>query len=315
MSSKKNRLRSSSLDDTRSSLLKNDRVRAPVVNYGAAEQLLPGQKSRTSPAVAFAAGDAAMSRALHEATRAEEDHGGFGSDYVKSIVFGGLDGVITTFSTIASAFGGNQSTEIVITLAFANLIADALSMGVGDFLSSQAEFQHLLAEKKREEWEYDNFPAGERAEMVKKLIEEKAFDAEDAERIVGIIGAQQHRDFFVDYMMHEELGLESPDDPWAPLKDGATTFASFCVFGAVPLVVYVICWAAGVAKASTIFGIACAFTVITLFALGMLQGLITRLNVWRAGAYMACIGSLATAAAFLVGYGLAQAIRSDCPAG
>jgi DNA damage-binding protein 1 len=227
-------------------------------------------------------------------------------------VFGGLDGVITTFSTIASAFGGKQSIQVVIILTLANLIADALSMGVGDFFSSHAEFSHAVAEKKREQWEYDNLPAGERAEMVAKLVDEKAFDAADAERIIGVIGAPAHRDFFIDYMMHEELGLESPDDPWAAAKDGATTFISFIVFGAVPLIVYVICWAAGLASQGSIFGIACAFTFVTLFALGMLQGAITRLNLWRSGAYMAIIGSLATAAAFLVGWGLAQAITNSC---
>ena len=269
---------------------------------------------------AFSAGDADKSRALHDApppgvggaAGAKEDHGGFGSDYVKSIVFGGLDGVITTFSTIASTFGGNQSIQVTIILAFANLIADGLSMGVGDWFSSAAEFQHALAEKKREQWEFDNLPAGERAEMVEKLIEDKAFAADDAERIIGVIGAPAHRDFFVDFMLHEELGLEAPDDPYASMKDGATTFVSFLFFGAVPLIVYVICWAAGVVQQGTIFGIACAFTFITLFVLGMLQGAITRLNVWRSGAYMAAIGSLATAAAFLVGWGLSKAITNSC---
>ena len=104
---------------------------------------------------AFEAGDAAASKVLHEgpAEAANETHGGFGSDYVKSIVFGGLDGVITTFSTIASSFGGEQTVQVVITLGVANLIADAISMGVGDFLSSHAEYQYLVAEKGREEWE------------------------------------------------------------------------------------------------------------------------------------------------------------------
>jgi hypothetical protein len=61
---------------------------------------------------------------MHEGTRvaeagalaAEETHGGFGSENIKSIVFGGLDGIITTFSTIASSVGGNLSIETVITL-------------------------------------------------------------------------------------------------------------------------------------------------------------------------------------------------------
>jgi len=299
---------------------------APAAGAPAADSSEP-VKTLSGVRAAYESGDPAASRALHEAggaaggepaSRAAEDHGGFGSDYVKSIVFGGLDGVITTFSTIASAYGGKQSIEVVIVLSLANLVADALSMGVGDFLSSRAEFAHAVAEKKREQWEFDNFPAGERAEMVAKLVEEKNFEFADAERIIGVIGAREHRDFFVDYMLQEELGLEAPDDPWAAAKDGATTFVSFLVFGSVPLVVYVFCWVASLPEGArelpqaVVFGIACAFTFVTLFALGALQGAITRLNIFYSGAYMASIGSLATGAAFLVGWGLAQAVTNPC---
>ena len=251
-----------------------------VDKFGPSASLI---KTAAGAQSAYGSGDGDKSRALHEA--AKEDHGGFGSDYVKSIVFGGLD-----------------------------LVADALSMGVGDFISSSAEFAYAVSEKKREEWEYDNLPAGERAEMVEKLVEEKAFERHDAERIIGIIGAHEHRDFFVDYMMHEELGLEAPDDPWAPAKDGTTTFVSFMVFGSVPLLIYVFCYAANIQEQNVVFGIASAFTVITLFALGALQGAITRLNMVQSGAYMAVIGSLATASAFAVGYGLAAAVPPQCAA-
>lgn len=274
-----------------------------VDKYGPSESLI---KTTAGAQSAYGSGDGDKSRALHEA--AKEDHGGFGSDYVKSIVFGGLDGVITTFSTIASSYGGRQEIRVVIILGLANLVADALSMGVGDFISSSAEFSYAVSEKKREEWEYDNLPAGERAEMVEKLVEEKSFERHDAERIIGIIGAHEHRDFFIDYMMHEELGLEAPDDPWAPAKDGTTTFISFMVFGSVPLLIYIFCYAANIQKQDIVFGIASAFTVITLFALGALQGAITRLNMVQSGTYMAVIGSLATASAFAVGYGLAAAV-------
>ena len=80
------------------------------------------------------------------------------------------------------------------------------------------------------------------------------------------------------------------------------------VFGSVPLLIYIFCYAANIQKQDIVFGIASAFTVITLFALGALQGAITRLNMVQSGTYMAVIGSLATASAFAVGYGLAAAV-------
>lgn len=59
--------------------------------------------------------------------------------YIRSIVYGGLDGIVTTFSMVASSNGAAIPTALLFIIGFANLIADALSMSVGDFLSSKAE--------------------------------------------------------------------------------------------------------------------------------------------------------------------------------
>ena len=77
-----------------------------------ASDAAPSAVALITPSAAFAAGDAAASAAAHDAkaaagTDAEEIHGGTGSDVIKSIIFGGVDGAITTFSTIASVAGGN----------------------------------------------------------------------------------------------------------------------------------------------------------------------------------------------------------------
>lgn len=75
-----------------------------------------------------------------------------GSDYLKSIVFGGLDGIITTFAVIATVAGANLDVRIVILMGFANLVADGISMGFGDCLSSKAEQEFVENEYGREKW-------------------------------------------------------------------------------------------------------------------------------------------------------------------
>lgn len=261
--------------------------------------------------VAHKSGDAEASRTVHDAKKrtAPEVHGGAGSDYIKSIVFGGIDGIITTFSTIASIVGGSMPIEVVLTLGFANLIADGISMGLGDYLSSKAEYQHLVAEKAREKWELDNYPEGERAEMIDELVK-RGLEQEDASTIVTTMAKKP--DFFVDFMMTEELGLEIPDDPWGPLKEGVVTFLSFLVFGCVPMWVYLILWGAKYEDHAGIFGIASAATALTLFSLGALQGRITKLSTWRAGLQMLINGSLASASAYVVGWGIMKAVGSSC---
>ena len=82
----------------------------------------------TDPVSAFREGDVEASRTAHEQKAAPEIHGGAGSDNVKSLVFGGVDGAVTTFATIASVSGGGEPLTAVLVLGFANLIAEAISM-------------------------------------------------------------------------------------------------------------------------------------------------------------------------------------------
>ncbi len=79
------------------------------------------------------------SRLLHD-YRADlphdETHNSLG-DYLKGMVFGGLDGILTSFAIVAGAAGGNLQWEVVLVLGFSNILADAISMGVGEYLSSK----------------------------------------------------------------------------------------------------------------------------------------------------------------------------------
>jgi len=67
--------------------------------------------------------------------------------YLKSIIYGGLDGIITTFAIVAGVAGAGLSASIVLILGFANLIADGISMGIGDYLSTKA--QNELEDKRK----------------------------------------------------------------------------------------------------------------------------------------------------------------------
>ena len=73
-------------------------------------------------------------------------------DYIKSMVYGGLDGIITTFAVVAGVVGGALDLRIIIILGFSNLLADGFSMATGDYLSSKSEKEyhnHLQEEKRK----------------------------------------------------------------------------------------------------------------------------------------------------------------------
>ena len=60
------------------------------------------------------------------------------SDSIKSVIFGGIDGVLTSFSIISGAAGGQLSWNATLVLGLAAVFANGLSVGCGEFLSSKA---------------------------------------------------------------------------------------------------------------------------------------------------------------------------------
>lgn len=50
-------------------------------------------------------------------------------NHIQSLVFGGVDGIITSFAVVAAIAGAGYSTFYVVVIGVANLIADGISMG------------------------------------------------------------------------------------------------------------------------------------------------------------------------------------------
>ena len=60
---------------------------------------------------------------------------GFARHYIGDVIYGANDGIITTFAVVAGVTGGSLTGRAVLIVGAANLIADGLSMGVGNYLS------------------------------------------------------------------------------------------------------------------------------------------------------------------------------------
>lgn len=58
--------------------------------------------------------------------------------YLPEFVYGGIDGVVTTFAIVAGTVGASLSPAIVLILGFANLFADGFSMAVSNYLSTSS---------------------------------------------------------------------------------------------------------------------------------------------------------------------------------
>jgi DNA damage-binding protein 1 len=210
-----------------------------------------------------------MGTDMGDAKEAHQTEGGM----LKPIIFGGLDGILTSFAIVAGAAGGRLEPSVVLILGFSNIFADALSMGVGEFLSSKAENEWILSERRRENWEMENYPEGEIREMIDIFIS-KGMSPPDAESVITTMA--KYQDFFVDMMMTEELGLQVPDDDHVQesFREGVVMFCSFATFGAFPLLGYVIIPSLFPdLPVETLFLSACIITGIVLFLMGCVKSL------------------------------------------
>lgn len=63
---------------------------------------------------------------------------GDGVKYLPEFVYGGIDGVVTTFAIVAGVMGASLGSAVVLILGFANLFADGFSMAVSNYLSNKS---------------------------------------------------------------------------------------------------------------------------------------------------------------------------------
>ena len=74
--------------------------------------------------------------------------------YIRDLVYGASDGIVTTFAVVSGVAGGSLSPAAVLIVGAANLAADGLSMGVGNFLAIRANERARAADNLPEEEAY-----------------------------------------------------------------------------------------------------------------------------------------------------------------
>ena len=262
---------------------------------------------------AYEGADTEASRQYHEnkSMGASEDGHQSEGGMIKPIIFGGLDGILTSFAIVAGAAGGNLSPEVVLILGFSNIFADALSMGVGEFLSSKANNEWILSERRREEWELENYPEGEIKEMI-EIYEDKGMSPDDAKLVVETMA--KYKDFFVDVMMTQELELQVPEENHITesMKEGVVMFCAFAFFGALPLLGYAIFPGLFPGLSSdSLFLTACIVTAVVLFFMGSIKSFFSSQHWFKSGMETLLLGGACATVAFTIGQIVQQGLGYD----
>lgn len=207
--------------------------------------------------------------------------------YLRDWIYGGIDGVVTTFAVVASVVGADMPSAVVLVLGLANLVADGFAMAAANYSATRAErdeYDHLLAIEHKH---IAVIPAGEREE-IRQIFAEKGFSGDELERIVAVITSNEAR--WTKTMMMEEYGLAP--SPRSPALAGGSTLCAFILCGLAPLLSYL---EAGGFTASIIA------TGFAFFAIGAAKSHWSLISWWRSGLKTLFIGMVAAALAFLVG--------------
>jgi len=248
---------------------------------------------------AYQSGEGKASAAAHAPERIagafKEEHGRESHQYIGDLVYGGLDGIITTFAIVSGVAGARLGANIILIMGLANLFADGFSMAVGAYLSSKSEQEYYERELERESWEVEHFPEGERLELY-EIYRNDGYSDEDASKLVEI--KTRDKRLWIKAMMVDELGL-LPDDK-TPLKSGLATFIAFLVAGAVPLSVYLVGLLLPISS-TLAFSLSLAFSGLGLFGIGAAKVLVTGLNGFKSGMEMLLVGGLAAGVAYGIG--------------
>ena len=221
-----------------------------------------------------------------------EVHGSGLGPWIHDIVYGGHDGIVTTFAVVAGTAGAGLSWGVVIIIGAANLLADAVSMGAGAFLSARSERDQYARLLREELKEIDDDPEIEREEIW-EIYRAKGFTAEDLERVVHIITG--NRMIWATTMMREEHGM-SEELGESALFHGFATFLGFVIFGFVPLIPYILN-----GDGTSNFFWAIVGTAGALLLLGATRSLVTRERVYRGIVEIFVIGAATASIAYGVG--------------
>lgn len=239
---------------------------------------------------------------IQEHLEQEHKHSTF-AEYLKEIVYGGTDGIVTTFAVVAGFSGASISSDSALPLSFitvllfglANLFADGLSMGLGNYLSLRAEHDVYKAAEAKERHEIRHSTEMESLETIDILVE-KGYSKPDAQALLALL--QKNEDYWVDWMMHHELEMENPEGT-NPLYNGLATFISFLIFGAIPLLPFFVL--SQETPAQSAFSASTFATFIALVLLGVVKWRVIGQGLIRSVLEILLVGGTAAIVAYFVG--------------
>ena len=213
------------------------------------------------------------------------------SGAVRAAIFGVNDGLVSNLSLIMGFAGAAVENGVILLAGVAGLLAGAFSMGAGEYISMRVQrelFERLLH---IEAHELATEPEEEHQEL-REIYEQRGFPPHLARAVTEVV----MRDPGVALETHarEELGLD-PDELGSPWAAAASSFLTFSLGAAIPLLPFVL------TSGGPAVGAAVAASGLSLLAVGSAMSLITGRHVLWSGLRMLLVGAVAATVTFGVG--------------
>jgi len=222
--------------------------------------------------------------------------------YLKDFIYGSIDGIVTTFAIVAGSVGAKFSSEVIVILGVANLVADGFSMAVSNFLGTQAEEEIKKRTEKEERLHIKLVPEGEREE-IRQIFKNKGIHGDDLEKIVEVITSNE--DLWVKTMLQEERGVSTLIV--SPHKAALFTFIAFILIGFFPLSIYLLQMYVGYEFTSP-FLWSSIITALAFFTVGSIKSVYVEKSWFRCGIETVIVGGGAAFLAYAIGMALKQTV-------
>ncbi len=226
--------------------------------------------------------------------RYDDHHPDVHGSGVRAAVFGASDGLVSNVLLIVGLAGADASAGVVRAAGVAGLLAGAISMAAGEYVSVRAQNDLVARELKKERQALADDPEEETEELAQVYVE-RGMSLEQAREMAQLV--MQNPEMALEVHAREELGI-SPNELASPFSSATWSFLAFALGALLPLVPWFL------SSSSTVIWFSVAAAVAGAAAIGSSLAIATGHSVVRGVARHVGIAVAAAIAIHFVGVAL-----------
>jgi VIT1/CCC1 family predicted Fe2+/Mn2+ transporter len=211
-------------------------------------------------------------------------------NWLRAAVLGANDGIVSTAAIILGVAGATDDRSTILTAGFAGLVAGALSMALGEYVSVSSQRDSEMAFIAKEKQELAADPEGELKELA-AIYQAKGLSKTTANKVAQELSAKDP----VKAHLEAELQIDE-EDLSSPTHAAIASAISFTVGALIPLAAVLI------ASADMRIGVTFVAVVAALFITGYLSATVGGASRRKAILRVVVGGALAMAVTYAVGH-------------